>query len=324
MKNFIIDDPLEIFYLTGRHLSTGLAIVLQDRVQLFVDSRYSLAIPEAKVLGNKVICEYLHENQIKEIGFDDTKVVYSKWIEWQKTLSPITLLPLSSPLKERRMIKTAKELELLKEAALLNREGFAFVKSLLKPGISEKEVAKALTIFWLEKGADGLAFEPIIAFGINSTYPHHRASEKRLEKGEHALIDIGVKFKNYFSDSTEVYLLDNHDSKLQEIYRATEEALFSAMSIVKAGVLCKEIELEARRVLSKWGYESYFTHSVGHGIGLEVHEPPFLRPASCKELPLQENMVLAIEPAVYIPNFAGVRLERSIIVTKTGFIPLWP
>lgn len=205
----------------------------------------------------------------------------------------------------------------MREAAELGCQGFDYIVSLLKENVQESDLALALEFYWRKKGAQGVAFDPIIAFGENSALPHYRAQEVRLKNNQIVLMDIGVRYRHYHSDMTRVVFKGEVEDELLKIRDIVEEASMRALSILKPGVSIAEVDLAARSYIESKGYGPYFTHSLGHGVGLQIHEFPFLRKSSPHNL--QEGMVITIEPGIYLPKLGGVRLEDTVSITATGF-----
>jgi Xaa-Pro aminopeptidase len=333
----LVDDAINLYYLTGMQLSAGLLLAYSQGAYLIVDGRYFenckkncpfpvlLAEPDQKtlidLLQNKC-------SSVKNLGFSMEDTSYKSYLELQKCVGSIqdrtiSLKPVSSLLKKLRTIKDAQEIEVLQAAAKLGSEGYDFVCSILKEGIAESEVAAELEIFWKRHGGKGLAFEPIIAFGANSSMPHYRAGDAKLKKDDIVLIDIGVNYKHYHSDMTRVVFFGDVDSELKKIYAIVKEAQQAALNLCKPGTLIGALDDAARRIITDKGYGEHFTHSLGHGVGLEIHEWPMLRnAASFRDMPLQVGMVVTIEPGIYLSGKGGVRLENTVVITDVGYLDL--
>jgi Xaa-Pro aminopeptidase len=266
--------------------------------------------------------EWLTAYSIRSCGFDSAYTSFKTFHHYEqalKTLS-VSLVPLDAPIQWLRMIKDEEEISLLKEAAHLGYRGYEFVASCLVEGISEAELALELEFFWKKQGAKRLAFDSIIAFGSNSSMPHYRAGFTPLTPNTSVLIDIGVNWKHYHSDMTRVVFYGTPDPRLQTIYAIVEEAKNRAMEICRPGTLIGDLDRAARNYISDQGYGTYFTHSLGHGLGLDVHELPTLRSKGpLAEQPLQKGMVITIEPGIYLPGIGGVRLEDTLLITEQGY-----
>lgn len=331
----LIEDPLSIYYLTGLELSAGKLVVTHQRRYLLVDGRYFEKCqknPFCEVILltshalNDLLCmprlEFVHT-----LGFDSKATSYQNFLDlehWLKELSDrgksIDLLPIDNPVMSLRKIKDADEMNLLRRAAKINYQGFEHVCSILKEGITEEEAAVELEIFWKNKGGRKVSFDPIIAFGANCSMPHYRAGSTVLQSGMPVLIDIGVELHHYHSDMTRTIFFGKVDRVIQEIYDIVAHAKESALKLCKPGTRIGDLDSAARDVIKKYGYGEFFTHSLGHGIGLEVHEEPFLRNRSPEnDQVLEPGMCITIEPGIYLPEVGGVRLEDTIVITQDGF-----
>lgn len=343
LKNYscdalIVDDPTNIFYLTGINLSTGRIFIDSKSATLIVDSRY---LETCQLLSPFPVIEKDHPafdsflsspnfQHIHSIGFDSDKTSYKSFMLLQKMADSLLLtsqnhkeirfIPLDNPILQLRSIKDSSEIQILKDAATLGCLGFDFVLSLLKEGISEIEIARELEIFWKKKGSKSLAFDPIIAFGANSSKPHHRASQTILKKGDIVLIDIGVNLNHYHSDMTRSVFFGEPDPKLKEIYLVVKEAQEAALKKCKPGTSVGDLDATARQLISSKGFGPNFTHSLGHGVGLDIHELPILKNTPpFNEITLVDKMVITIEPGIYIPGLGGVRIEDTVVITNSGY-----
>ena len=186
--------------------------------------------------------------------------------------------------------------------------------TLCKKGISEKELSNCIKRLFLDYGAD-IAFDPIVAFGKNSACPHWHPSDERLEDQELVLIDIGALWNNYASDMTRVLFLKPPQKEIKEAFLAVQQAYEAAASAAKPGVDCAYLDTLARKALQEANLEDFFTHGLGHGVGLEVHEAPRLNKFAVN-IPLIEGDVITIEPGIYLPNIGGIRLENTLVIEK--------
>lgn len=330
---FIVDDLTNLLYLTGQQLSLGRLVVTPKAARLIIDSRYYESCkkqsPIPVVLHEPHVLEKLLEQKqfsnIKAIGFDAETTSFKQHRDLQVLLKKvdrkIKLAPLNNPVKQLRSIKDDTEIAILKKAANLGSEGFHFVCSLLKAGITEIEVANELEIFWKRKGSKGLAFESIIAFGPNSSMPHYRPQDVKLKKGQPVLIDIGVNLDDYNSDMTRVVFFGKPQPKMVEIYNIVLEAQKAALALCKPGTLISDLDKAARDLITSRGYGKNFTHSLGHGVGLEIHEEPTLRAQPTKQR-LVPGMIITIEPGIYLSDIGGVRIEDTVAITEKGHINL--
>lgn len=322
----LIEHPMDLLYLTGFDLSVGKLLVTFEGSKLFVDGRYiercqhESPCPIA-LFNESDFIDILSSYHI--IGFDGAHTSYQDVMrirKWVGELGGSALLSVEDPVSELREIKDEEEIELLRQAAHLNVEGCEFVCSILEEGISEIEVAVQLEMFWKKRKGRKVSFDPIIAFGANSSMPHYRAGETLLMDGMSVLIDIGVTLNHYQSDMTRVVFFGHPDPKIQEIYSIVEEAKTRAFAICRPGTTVGELDAAARDFISEKGFGEQFSHSLGHGIGLEVHESPILRNKNpFKDKILSPGNVITIEPGIYLPGIGGVRLEDTIVITSDGY-----
>ena len=218
-------------------------------------------------------------------------------------------------LYELRMRKDPAEIERLRRALAITEELFTELLAFFEPGRSEQELAKRFQILALERGLD-LSFGPIIASGPNGGSPHAVPTGRALQSGDLVTVDVGVMWEDYYGDLTRNVALGKIDPELQKIHAIVEEANAAGREACKPGVPAQEVDRAARKVIEKAGYGPYFLHRTGHGLGLEVHEPPYMMEGS--EQPLEPGMVFTVEPGIYLPGRGGARVEDVMLVTETG------
>ncbi|SCA63704.1 Xaa-Pro dipeptidase [Chlamydiales bacterium SCGC AG-110-P3] len=332
VDGLIIDDTTDLYYLTGLSLSLGRLLVTQRLARLFVDGRYyETATKQAPcpvtLSPPTTLFDALEKTKISSLGFDAAITTVQDLSALRKGVarvrrargSPVTLKPLTAPVAPLRMYKDASELRILRKAARLGNSGFEHVKTLLKEGVTEAEVAAKLEIFWLQQGGQSLAFEPIIAFGANSSKPHYSPGKTRLRLGQPILVDIGVTVDHYHSDMTRVLFYGTPKPIMKRVYHAVLEAQTAALALCRPGTSIADLDKTAREVLATHDLGDKFTHSLGHGIGLQVHEQPGIRQSpTTRKQRLAPGMVITIEPGAYLPNVGGVRIEDTVIITEQG------
>jgi Xaa-Pro aminopeptidase len=317
----ILEDFLELFYLTNMRLSFGQLLITENDAVLFTDNRY---LEEAKKKTNVKTMLFSNENierffigkKIKKISFNGEKMSYQRVLELKKTWKNISFIPISDPLKKIRMIKNENEIKTLKEAAKITFRGYKHVLKNLQPGMTEKEASLLFEIYCLRNGAEKMSFEPIICFGKNSSLPHHRSDATKLKKNDLVLIDVGVVFNGYCSDMTRTIFFNYKNEFLENFYRMVKESYEKAVFLCRSGTNLNDIDKAARDVFKKNGVDKYFLHRLGHGIGMEVHEYP--RIGKDENVILQPNMLITIEPGLYKENVGGVRHENTLLITKDG------
>lgn len=335
----LVDDPINLYYLTGVQLSTGKLLVDMRSAHFLVDGRYfemcreNCRFPVLLIDPKRNAFEDLLKQEchfIETLAFDSETVTYQGYTDLKLCVEAIRvdshgtrlldLKPLRNPVKKLRSLKDKSEIELLRAAGDLGARGFDHVCSLLVEGITELELAIELEIFWKLHGSKCLAFEPIIAFGANSSMPHYRAGEAKLKKGDSVLIDIGVNYRHYHSDMTRVVFFESIDPRILKIFDVVKQAQEEALALCRPGIAISALDDAARGIITSHGYGERFTHSLGHGVGLEIHEWPAVRSVPGNDQVLLElGMAITIEPGIYLPNIGGVRLEDTVVITESSY-----
>lgn len=319
----LVDDAVNLYYLTGINLSAGSMLITQNDAVLLVDGRYEelcrKQAPVKVMLTPGTSLKDVLEN-IKTVGFNSETLSYKSFKDLEKQIGEIvSLIPLDNIIRELRGIKDPEEIALLKEAGDLGSQGFDYLCSLLNEGIAENELAQELEIFWKKRGSKGVAFEPIIAFGENSSMPHYRAGNTKLKKGQPIQIDIGVNDRHYHSDMSRVVFFGQPSDQMKTIYQIVLNAQLKALEQCRPGMTTGQLDDVARNLITEAGYGKYFNHSLGHGVGLEIHEYPLLRnKPPFGEVVLKTGMVITIEPGIYLPGIGGVRIEDTVVITDEG------
>jgi Xaa-Pro aminopeptidase len=317
----IVENPVDIFYLTALKLSVGTLLVKEEECLLLVDGRYievcrrhcpfRVALMESSSIQNFF-------SSSDRIAFDSRFTSFERYTALKNWIPQ--LLPIPGMLQKIRSIKDKEELSAIRRSAKLLLEGFNYLTSQFQEAIEERELALEFEIYMRKKGAQGMAFSPIIAFGENGAMPHHSSGERKLKKGDLILADLGVILDDYRSDMTRVFPFGSLSPTLKKMVEIVHKAKQAALDICRAGVRLKELDRAARAVFAQEGMEELFVHSLGHGIGLETHEFPRLRSqGEDAEVELKPGMVVTIEPGLYLPQEGGVRLEDMVIIHEKGY-----
>ena len=246
----------------------------------------------------------------------EQKYVSFYFYEKLKSIFADKLIPVNDLTEGLRIIKEKQEVELIKKAVSITLDTLKHVKKILKPGIREVEVAAEIERYIRYKGAAKSSFDTIVASGPNSSFPHAKITRKIIRKNEPIVIDLGVDYQGYKSDLTRVFFLGKMDTLFKRVKGITETALDRAIKAIKPGVPINYIDKQARDFIKSKGFGDCFRHSLGHGVGLEVHERPRIYAKNIKTL--KSGMVFTLEPAIYLNNKFGVRIEEMILVTNKG------
>jgi Xaa-Pro aminopeptidase len=314
-----------IRYFSGFTGSDGALVLTQKDAFFLTDSRYWTQADE-EVRGSQIIhykkkidgiASLLLDLKLKNMGFESASLPFSLHQSLlQKLAKETELIPLEDEIKNLRAAKDVQELALIRTAINISSNAFLHITEMLREGALEGEIAREMEFFMKTNGAEALGFDIIVASGKRSALPHGRASGKRVEKGDFILIDFGSRFEGYHSDQTRTLVCGKPSSEQEKVYQVVKEAHDKAIELIRPGIPIHEVDEAARGHIRKCGYGEYFGHGLGHGIGLAVHEDPFVNSEN-KGL-VQEGMVFTVEPGIYIPDWGGVRIEDMVRVTPKG------
>lgn len=257
-------------------------------------------------------------NNARVIGFEPQHVNVFRFKQWQKgaRAAHAKLKPAEDIIKVLRAVKDAEEIERIRRAVQLADDAFAHFVRVVRPGMTEKQGAWIIESFFREHGAEGNAFDPIIASGPNSALPHAEPTDRQIQAGEPLTIDIGARLEGYNSDMTRTITLGYATDKFREIYGIVLNAQLAVEKRARVGMKGKQVDALARRVIAKAGYGEYFGHGLGHGVGRVVHEMP--RAGKTFKDVIAPDMVLTVEPGIYLPDWGGVRIEDLIVFRSNG------
>ncbi len=327
---FLVTRLPNVRYLCGFSGSAGVLAYAKGSFAFFTDGRYTQQAGR-EVSGPKVLigqrsalamaAEWISRKQAKAIGIEAEHMSIAVRAKLGKLVKS-RLKPTSGLVERLRTIKDAYELKLIRRAVLLGSSLFPTAVKALRPGRTEAEVAARMEYRARTRGADAMAFETIVAAGVNSALPHWRASSQPIPNTGFVVLDFGVILSGYCSDMTRTVWVGKANRQARDMYRAVLDSQLAAIAAVRPGVRAGEVDQAARKVLQKAGLARYFTHSTGHGVGLEIHEAPRL--ARNEEVQLMPGMVITIEPGAYIAGKGGVRIEDMLVVTRHGAEVLTP
>ncbi len=313
---FLVSDLLDVRYLTGLTLTAGIVLALPRRFVLFVDGRYRFAAERDVRSGISVRDAELLSQILKDVplcGYQAEQVTMQRLRSWKKKFTNTKFVHKVGALQRFRRSKEPDELRTLRRAESITEELLRRVPHALKRGITELKLARQIQIWALELGADGLSFDPIVAFGTHTASPHHRPTTRALKKGHVVQIDCGARVAGYCADRSEVYFTAKPTPIQRRVYATLCEARDSAIRLAKAGASTHKLDRAAREVLKREGMEQAFTHALGHGVGLDIHEGVTIS-SRAKEEFLLFNEVITIEPGAYFEGRFGMRVESMVYV----------
>lgn len=320
----IIHNPSNMYYLSG-YRGEGILLITDKKRAIITDFRYvEQAQSESPTWDVKSISTGISHMKLAKEEAGDAKKVYieyervtvKQYKELESLFEGVELLPLNNAPEKLRSIKDEGEIKLMEQACKISSEAFDYIITYIKEGLSEIEIKLALENKMYALGAEGLAFNSIVASGENGSLPHAIPSDRKVKKGDLITLDFGAKYKGYSADMTRTVALGKPTDKMAEIYSIVQEAQETCQNALAPGKVCKDIDAMARDIIGSRGYGDNFGHGLGHGIGIDVHEEPRLSPV-CDEL-LKPGIVITVEPGIYLPGIGGVRIENSCLITENG------
>ena len=322
---FVVSSLFNIRFLTGFTGSYGLCVVGRKDLFFVTDSRYSLQAREEvrgcrPIITTRGLYEALDAHRLlrgcRTVGFEADVVTYAQYRVMRRGRIGESFIPLRDVVESIALVKEKKELECIREAVRISDHTFDEILPSIRPGVTELEVAAEISYCHKKLGAQGDAFDPIVASGERGAFPHARASAKKIKNREMVVLDFGCTFGGYHSDITRTLAIGSVPPKARRIYQTVLDAQLEAIGAARGGMIARDLDAVARGRIAKEGYGEYFTHSLGHGLGMRLHERP--RVSSLSKEPLNGGMVITIEPGVYLPGFGGVRIEDDVLLTSGG------
>jgi Xaa-Pro aminopeptidase len=327
----LVVSPASVRYLTGFTGSNGVVLALPGETIFFTDPRY--AIQSAREVSCRTqVCKgpllpdvaaMAARGRIRRLGFERAHLSYDGF-DLLRANMPVnaSLEPVSGWLEAHRMLKSENEIELIRRSVATNSKAFERAARRVRPGMRERDLAAEIDFRMRRLGAEKPSFETIVAAGERSALPHAHPTGAILKQGQLVLIDMGAFQDGYASDMTRMLFLGEPGARVQRLYRAVLEAQLAAIDAVRPGVTAARVDRAARDVLKAYKLERAFVHSTGHGLGLEIHELP--RIGKKDKTPLAAGMAITIEPGVYLEGLGGIRIEDTVVVTRTGCEVLTP
>lgn len=322
----VVSNPVNIFYLTGFLGSSGMAVFGQAEPELWIDPRYTLQarhqahgveVIEVRTGLLTALGRWLRRVKASLGGYEDSYLNCAAFREMERQ-GPRTMRWLASSglVEELRTVKDPFEIDMIRRAGHLTAQVLAEIAPTIRAGVRELDIAAELEYRMRLEGADGVAFETIVASGARGALPHARASSKPLVGGELVIVDLGAILAGYVADMTRTFYLGNPGPRVRKLYNAVVESQRAAVEAVRPAVRAGDVDAAARRLLKRRGLAELFIHSTGHGVGLEVHERPRL--GRNEKTRLRPGFVITVEPGVYLEGFGGVRVEDTVLVGPQG------
>ena len=314
------------FYGTECDIAEGVAIVARSGCRYFTDSRYIEAaqkgIRDFTVIEmnranpyNQLLNDAIEEFGIKRLGYEEGYLTVAEFSAFEKELKA-QLIPYGAKINSFRAVKEQWELERMRKAQAITDRAFSEVVTRIKAGMTEKQLQAELIYCLYKNGGEGLAFDPIVVSGPNTSLPHGVAGDRVIREGDFITMDFGASWGGYCSDMTRTVAVGYATEEMKKVYETVLAAQKAGIAATKAGVTGKEIDGAARQVIADAGYGDYFGHSYGHSLGMEVHESPNCSPAG--ETVMEKNVISSAEPGIYLPGKFGVRIEDVVIFTEDG------
>lgn len=325
---FLTDKPENRQYLAGFTGTAGALVVSPHHQVLITDGRYAdqareqaedweVVVQKSSILGE--LSKIFVNLGIKTLWFDAKTMTVDFYQQLVSIATEVglDLVPTYDVVEEIRQIKSSEELASIDRAFAITNQAFEYIFPQIQEGVTEKEIAWQLERFMREAGADKIKENHVIASGPRSALPHGRATMRTLERGDFLTMDIGAVVNGYYSDMTRTVVIGEADERQREVYQWVLDAQNLALSLMGPGAQCENTDQQIREFFAERGVADHFVHSLGHALGLEIHENPGLRKGN--QTSLQPGMVITVEPGLYFPGWGGVRIEDPVVITKDGY-----
>ena len=327
LPNLLVTCPHNVTYLTGFTGEDGFLFANKDKVTILSDARYEEQLQQecpldpvfirgATITMIDAAAKWLATQKLRDVCVESQSITLAQWEKLTGQIENVHFESCSGVIERLRERKDASEIEAIARAVSIAERSFVSVRAMLTGDMSEKTVADQLEFSIRRLGGTGSAFKSIVGVGSRAALPHGRPSAKRIDEDAFVLIDWGAKEHLYLSDITRVIITGKPTSKLQKIYQTVLSAQEAAIRAIRPGILMSEVDAIGRGIIEKAGFGKRFTHSMGHSFGLQIHES--VRLAKGQERPLEADMVVTVEPGIYIPGVLGIRIEDDVLVTKSG------
>ena len=328
----LVHNPSNMFYLTEGYTGEGLVFISPKRRVIITDFRYTeqaerqapgfeVVMTDKGLSHNQWVARLCQEESITSLRYEDGYITVRTFAALQDAVGDsVAFSSLDGAPEKLREVKTAAEVEIMRKAGAITSQAFDIICGKIREGMTEKELQIELDFTMLKLGADGVAFDTIIASGENGSLCHAIPGQRKLQKGDMITMDYGAKFGGYCSDMTRTVALGQPSDTMRHVYDTVLTAQKMCEEALAAGKICSDIDKIARDYIDAQGYAGRFGHGLGHAVGIDIHENPRLSYA-CHDV-LVPGVVITVEPGVYLPGVGGVRVENTCLVTETGCEPL--
>ncbi|MDD7267584.1 MAG: aminopeptidase P family protein [Lachnospiraceae bacterium] len=328
LEAIFIADQYNMYYYTGYSGDTGIYYHGKSIRAILTDGRYITQANEETdgtieiidVGANRgyyrLLAELAKKDGVKQLGFQDDLMTVATHRTAVEAFADVELVPIKGQLDYLRTIKDEGEINKIRQAQKITDAAFGYLLENIRVGMTELEVAAMLEFFMKTNGAQNISFDTIAVSGLNGSRPHGVPGNKRLETGDFVTTDFGCLFDRYCSDMTRTFVIGEASDRQKDIYYTVLAAQKKGIETARAGLTGKEVDKAARSIIEQKGYGDYFVHSLGHSVGLYIHESPNF--SKLEERVMQPGMIMTVEPGIYIPDFGGVRIEDMILITENG------
>lgn len=326
LQGLIISNPVNIKYLTNIDAEGTLLLTRKENIYI-TDGRYIEHVHSTLTLFDEIIVYDIHDVSqddyenffmfCENVGFEEYFVTYAQYKEFVRKYKIHNLVETEKIIEKQRMIKDEEEIHDIKKACEITDNCFSYLLTYIKPGMTEKQIAKEIEEYYKQR-TDGVSFEPIVASGENSSMPHAVPTDRKIQDQDIITIDMGCKVNGYCSDMTRTIFVGSVPEKVKKVYDLVLKNQVQTQEELKDGANTRLLTKMVENDFKLNGYD--LIHSLGHGLGMEIHEPPYINIKS--DAPLKENMIVTNEPGIYIPGKFGVRIEDTVQITKFGCINL--
>lgn len=331
MDAALIISPKNRLYFTGFQSTFGYLVIERTALTFFTDFRYAEMAEDLQKKGVFVqfarseevlpmVERFCAQRGLQRLGIEETELTLMQFASLKKSLPNHEFVNVGSAISKMRQTKTEEEIEKIAQAQHITDEAFRAILKVLKPGVKERDIAVELEYQMRKNGADGLAFETIIASGINGSKPHAHPTQKAIANGDAVTMDFGARFEGYCADMTRTVFVGKPSDPMKKIYETVLQAQQNALKNMRAGMTGRQIDSLARELIASYGYADKFTHNLGHSLGIDIHEDPRFAPFWTEEI--AENTVMSVEPGIYVPGLGGVRIEDIVVLKADGIYNL--